>query len=217
MRRDFAAMLETEAGRSHEPRLHPDYADPVEDFIRQNPDEAYDVCVDAVQKNLRPATDGKHLTVELALRCVALSGREEALAFLESVAFQQGTSGGVASRAVYWIGRLAPRKRVWALAKRLEMESNPGTRSALAFALLASGDPSAVEPLEAAAKKSPTHWFVGRWFAVHTSCVIQGSASFVTGRKRRMETGAPVSTNAWATTSGRRELRGNVPSTCPRK
>ena len=71
-RRGFDALVQKEAARGHEPRWNTSEPDPVEGFIKQSPDGAYGVCVDAVKKNLRPATDGEHRTVDLALRCVGL-------------------------------------------------------------------------------------------------------------------------------------------------
>ncbi|RKH41016.1 hypothetical protein D7X12_19395 [Corallococcus sicarius] len=146
-------MVEREGLRSHEPILAPAQPDPVEAFVRRNPDEAHDVCTDAVKKNLHPVREESHRAAEMALRCVAASGDTRSLPFLEWVAFQSAATSGVAGQAVYLIGRLAPEKKVWALTKRLEMEGYSAGRSRLADDLLSSQDPRAAEVLDAAAKR----------------------------------------------------------------
>lgn len=153
VRSEFDAMVEKEGMRSHELILAPGQPDPVEGFIGRNPDEAYGVCVDAVKKNLRPAREEEHRAAEMALRCIAASGDKRSLSFFEWVAFQSTAASGVAGQAVYFIGRLAPEKKVWALAKRLEMASYFGERARLADELLSSQDPLAAEALDAAVKR----------------------------------------------------------------
>lgn len=141
--------------KSHEPILNPEQPDPVEEFVRRNPGGAYGVCADALEKNLRPATEVEYRTADLALRCVAASRDTRALSFLEWVAFQSTANSTIACQAVYFIGRLAPEKELWAVVKRLEMEPYPEPRSGLAMALVAIQDPRGAEPLEAAAKREP--------------------------------------------------------------
>ncbi|WP_434301139.1 hypothetical protein [Corallococcus exiguus] len=153
MRNEFDAMVEKEGMRSHEPVLSPGQPDPVEEFIGRNPGEAYDVCVDALKKNLRPARDEEYRAADMALRCVSASGNQKALAFLEWVAFEATADSFIAGQAVYFIGTLAPGKMVWALVRRLEMESYPGARSRLVHDLLLSQDPVAAESLDDAVKR----------------------------------------------------------------
>lgn len=152
-RSEFLAMVEREGMRSHEAIMAPAQPGLVEDFVGRYPGEAYGVCVDVVKKNLRPAREEEYRAADLAIRCVAASGDRQTLSFLEWVAFQSTVNSTVAGQALYFIGRLAPEKNVWALEKRLEMESYYVARSTLSDRLLSSHDPRAAEALDAAANR----------------------------------------------------------------